>query len=498
MSKFFQLFLLLNSIFFTFEILEDDTNYDLTLNITDIYNTTYSEESVIIFQTNSTEIVDIYESDIENEIFDSYFIQKTEEELNISAKCFLWKPKEENIFIFCKTPNRGQKMGVGHSYIKLAEFTITYKEKTIKILSHNFFEIDIEEGYTPFLYGEKQIIDFNDDQNIYELKFKIGLYRETVESFQIFSKSSHIKNYINLKDDCEIEGKELLCKIYKDQFEGYLLTSEEYFVPIGCSLMYGIINFVFIRDIIIKYNVNKENIYVNISKLLNSNVNNKQYATYETNITQISEGVSNIFYLNFTSNSDKKIIEQKCLFKKYKDDINMLLLCQINSEKDDEYFLNLEGKEIKFENIHVKYNFIISSENSEIITYKKNDNSGFLYTIDRYILNYTKPNAYYFTIFGSEGMQNRNGLTFGSKLKKLECDFNYNTASCQIFSTYFKDQKNGSYYLYENNNGGLSRIYELPPVKVILPDDSDDSRSYSEKLYMISKSFALLLWVFIL
>ena len=59
MIKFFQLFLLLNLIFFTFEILEDDTNYDLTLNITDIYNTTYSEESVIVFQTNSTEIVDI-------------------------------------------------------------------------------------------------------------------------------------------------------------------------------------------------------------------------------------------------------------------------------------------------------------------------------------------------------------------------------------------------------------------------------------------------------
>lgn len=84
------------------------------------------------------------------------------------------------------------------------------------------------------------------------------------------------------------------------------------------------------------------------------------------------------------------------------------------------------------------------------------------------------------------------------KLKKLECDYNYNTASCRIDSAYFKDQKNGSYYLYENINGGLSRIYELPPVKVILPDDSDDSRSHSEKLYMISKSFALLLWVFIL
>ena len=88
----------------------------------------------------------------------------------------------------------------------------------------------------------------------------------------------------------------MLCKIYKDQSEGYLLTSEEYFVPIGCSLMYGIINFVFIRDIIIKYNVNKENIYVNISKLLNQNVNNKQYATYETNVTQISEGVSNTLF----------------------------------------------------------------------------------------------------------------------------------------------------------------------------------------------------------
>lgn len=110
MSKFFQLFLLLNSIFFTFEILEDDTNYDLTLNITDIYNTTYSEESVIIFQTNSTEIVDIYESDIENEIFDSYFIQKTEEELNISAKCFLWNQKEK-IFLFFAKLRIGVKNG---------------------------------------------------------------------------------------------------------------------------------------------------------------------------------------------------------------------------------------------------------------------------------------------------------------------------------------------------------------------------------------------------
>ena len=117
--------------------------------------------------------------------------------------------------------------------------------------------------------------------------------------------------------------------------------------------MYGITNFVFIRDIIIKYNINKENIYVNISKLLNQNVNNKQYATYETNVTQISEGVSNIFYLNFTSNIEQKIIEQKCFFKKYKDDMNMFLLCQINSEKDDEYFLYIESKEIKFENIHI-------------------------------------------------------------------------------------------------------------------------------------------------
>ena len=33
--------------------------------------------------------------------------------------------------------------------------------------------------------------------------------------------------------------------------------------------------------------------------------------------------------------------------------MNMFLLCQINSEKDDEYFLNIESKEIKFENIHI-------------------------------------------------------------------------------------------------------------------------------------------------
>ena len=65
--------------------------------------------------------------------------------------------KRRKYFYFLQNSNRGQKMGIGHSSIKLAEFTITYKEKTIKILSQNFLRLILKKDMLLFYMGKNKL-----------------------------------------------------------------------------------------------------------------------------------------------------------------------------------------------------------------------------------------------------------------------------------------------------------------------------------------------------
>ena len=173
--------------------------------------------------------------------------------------------------------------------------------------------------------------------------------------------------FINLGNDCNIKGKELICGISKEKFENYLIDKESTFAIMTFGEAFGMINFELIFDIIIKYNVNKKNIDVKITKLINDILSNEDFVVYETDITQLTEVSTKTFNLNFT-NDDGSIESQECVFRKYEDNKPLLLLCTINCDNDDNLTLSEIKQDIKLENISAKYNFIIKPvKNSEII-----------------------------------------------------------------------------------------------------------------------------------
>ena len=69
------------------------------------------------------------------------------------------------------------------------------------------------------------------------------------------------------------------------------------------SEKYGLILQPLIFDVVIKYNMNKENIYVQIKKLINNAISKNEIIAYETNVTQIFQSATNIFNLNLISQS---------------------------------------------------------------------------------------------------------------------------------------------------------------------------------------------------
>ena len=459
----------LNLIFYSFSILEEETPYDLYLKITGIKISSVCNKGIIAFETNSTSTFDLFNIlDIENNKYDMQIsLQNSEEKYNVS--CNFWKPQDDNLIIFCKLkknlPQREQ-------YIKLDEYILNHDNKSIKIFSEDFIEIYAENKDYPFLYSDKQIIDFNDGKKEYEIKFKVGLYNG--ENLVISNYDS--LKFINLGNDCKVNGKELICKISKDKFENYLIDKESSFIIMAFGEAFGMINFELIFDIIIKYNVNKKNIDVKITKLINDILSNEDFAVYETDIMQIPEVSTKTFNLNFT-NDDNSIESQECVFRKYEDNKPLLLLCTINWENDDNLTLNEIKQDIKLENISAKYNFIIKPvKNSEIIKIGGNE-GGLIYSIYPDILDYTKNDNYKVIIGG--GVKDMNGLTLFPESDDLICDNEEVYIKCDIPKNYFEGKKNGYYYIYHLNHLGTKSInYEAPPIKVILTNEEKNTSPY--------------------
>jgi len=65
------------------------------------------------------------------------------------------------------------------------------------------------------------------------------------------------------------------------------------------------------------------------------------------------------------------------LYKKYKDDKSLILLCPLGFSKSGNFTLSPTKVETKLENINQKYFFIINPiENAEKINYSTNSNIG--------------------------------------------------------------------------------------------------------------------------
>jgi len=306
----------------------------------------------------------------------------------------------------------------------------------------------------PFLYSDKQIINVEEDKESYELKFKIGKYNN--EKLIFYGRALNAL----ILEECQIEGKDLICKIYKNQLDEILTKYGERFY-LSYSNEIKFFDFNNVMNIIINYNyTNKENIYVGINKLIGDHYDKYNLITYETNITNISNVVTDVFDLKTNTYATS------CFFKKTEES-KLLFLCLAAEEGN--YSLGEITEEICKDDINIKYNFYIQPViNNEI--YYINGQGSYILTAYPMVFNFTSSESLIFDLV----------LPFSEYVKiklnpdgnELECINGENTKSCIVPKSHFENKTSGYYYIHHLNHLNEYIIaYEISPVRVILPSN---------------------------
>ena len=440
-------------------------------NILEIYineNNNYRVEVIgkngfFSLTTNYTDDKDIFDiSDIEektkfNTTISSYYSIG----LNYNVNCRIWKPKNDKIRLFCKLNEE-----IGQAYIKLNSAVFSYKKYTIAIISKMSYDIQLylTRQKVPSLYSDKQEINIEEDKQYYELKFKIEEYNNEVLFLQ--RKKNREEIYLNelILEDCFTVGKELICKIEKGKIiESLYYNGEIFELDYYYSLReWKLYKFSGVLDIIINYNISKkEDIFIGVTKLLQNNLKSENYIPYETNITSISNIISDFFSFH-TNNSF-----YSCRMKKSSNK-PLLFLCL---KPYDLIRSSLGGnkEEVILDNIHIKYNFRIQPVNRPEIFTMKNKGSKI---IIRYPtkLDFNKNDLIPIYFIMSEP-KNIRGIRLNYYSEELNCEYpDDNVKKCLVPKSHFDFRKSGYFYTYYlNEQNELNIFYDISPILVKLP-----------------------------
>ena len=206
----------------------------------------------------------------------------------------------------------------------------------------------------PFLYADKQEIIIDENTNSYKFKFKKEVYNN--ELIYIYRGTSY-----TILDNCRINPKEIICEIEKSKLEENLVL----FKDIKFQLAYlrtdfdslNKITFDSVLDIVIKYEEKeKENIYVQLTGLMNDVSESGVSVAYSTNVSLIPNLYSHLFTMQFYDLYNDKYTDGYCYFKKTTSD-NMYFLCDIIG---DGYFYVLETENnTEINDASYKYNFVV-------------------------------------------------------------------------------------------------------------------------------------------
>ena len=213
------LYLILNYLLFSIFGKIEETIYDIILEARGISQTIIGDKGTFGLTTNLSMSDPSIDYDIENQEFTSKIIIEDSEE-TCEVKCHFWKAKKSNLMILCQLQEDIIQSSIS---FKLDESIINYKDISIKIYTRDFIEIKISQIPLPFIYSEKHSINFNDGKNSYILKFKVEQFYDNA---LIVSKNN---NKIYKALECNVEGKELICKLEKEKMEGYLFSVYENF-----------------------------------------------------------------------------------------------------------------------------------------------------------------------------------------------------------------------------------------------------------------------------
>ena len=426
-------------------IKKEDNQSPITIGKNGIlyYMTDYNDKETNIFNSSDIE---------EKTSYQTSFTDETEKDYNIT--CRLWKPNHKNLRLFCKLD---ESLSFGMHPIKINNYTLNYGNHKISInfcLDNNLLD---QKEYFPFLYSDEQTINIDDKTDSYSLRFNTEIYNKEM----LFLGGDFFnKKMLN----CKAQKKELICKIKKEDIIEILPNNGG-----NMHIYYHKTSFVMIDkfpnvlDITVNIkNLQKERIYVRISKLLDKDIKQDNLVPFETNVSDISNLT--------TEGSPFKIGTNQCnCFLRKDPDKPLLFLC--TGFKQGKYSLKeLINEEIKLDNINVKYNFSIQpTNNTEEFEVKEGGN--FIHLAYPNILDFSKKNQYNINfLFGKDNKNHFNKLRLLPDLEDLKCVPIKQGFTCTIDSEYVDNNLAKYYNLYNSNDLETFKIlYEVPPFKVILP-----------------------------
>ena len=232
-------------------------------------------------------------------------------------------------------------------------------------------------------------------------------------------------------------------------------------------IIYKKIEFNSIDDIIINFdNIQKEDLFIGITKLLTNNINSNTFLAYETNITNISDIISDKFKLIFKSDEQENIT---CRFKK-SIQTPLLIICLMSGK--DTFYLEEIKEELILRNINIIYNFRIQPTNiSEQCEVKENGNYiSFVYPM---ILNYTLYDVLDIDLY----LKNFRDIDIllNPDSEKLTCfNLERRIKRCIVPKSHFDGKEDGFYPILSFNYlKNITVSYQLSPIQIILPKVND-------------------------
>ena len=466
---------------------DSETDYNV-ITVENIYmhNSIIGKQGVLALETNFIDEDDIFDKfDIENKT--QFTAVVPTENSQYEVNCRLVKFTEEPILVFCEL---NEKIPKGTYEIYFNEKEFSYNNHTIIVNSKKSFVFEKLNVDIPNLYADVQNITVEDNKDFIELKFKIISYHN--EKIFIFLDDSHRENdgyIINILDNCSEENKELTCLFKTDILLEIMTSSSNSFYIIYIDNNYDFNMFNLVNHIDMNYyNIEKEDVYVRITKLLLNSAPEFSYFAYETNVTDISNVLMgrNIFYLDFENEYENEDNNGLCTFRKSENN-PLLLVCYINSYNYNYMHLKEIKTEISLSEVNIKYNFKIQPyNNTDIIEFY--ENSQYVDIIFYYpqVLDFTSQDELIITYIGDfhNSDQEIQKIRLNNNSDDLNCQLINKTdiLECVVPKSHFKEKKSGNYYaIHINDLNNQTILYQIPPVKIILNDESEEEEEEEEE-----------------
>ena len=414
---------------------------------------------------NEIEFFKSFEDIERNIIFSTNFINKNNETIKYLIDCGFWKEKNSTtLYIFC---NYNESIPEGLYYPQTLYFYYLNKEFYLPFGgTYEKSDVDYIDLYS--VSYQKIVIsdDISEENNNYNFKFNIISYNGE----KVFLK---VQTFLPL--DCqknEIDGL-LHCSIDKNILNGQI-SSENDDIKFYYLNNEGILTLFYLVpkiSLTIK-KTEKENVYINFTKLLTNRTGYQGIVVYDTNITDIPYIYTNSFRMNFTYlSSDYTYLT--CNLVKLKLSPLRMICRRIST-----FILTIEEikEEIIFDELNFKYNFRIQpvKSNEKIFSLDYKYNSYIFWRNQNYFdfrnsTNYTIEIIGNYTILPFTQIEYK-GVSFNENGNNLECEYYENIKKCIVTLEHFNGLQNGYHYIRHETNTDKKLIsYETEPIYVTLP-----------------------------